>query len=293
MPARPLVVEKAEEPVLAKRPSNRSPELVPAQGRLQVGERVSRVELVVTEVFKQRSVEPVGSRLGGGLHHGSGGLAKFRVVVAGGHLEVLQRVKVGVDDGDAQDGAVVFRSVDQKSVGKEKLAVHVYLDAALWILARSMLPPVHLRPGHHQEQFGQIPVENRKLFEFAPRQRRAHLGTVSLEHGRLSSHVDGARSPSQRQGRINSGRRINLHVRLGHEFREARGCHFHFIMPGQQVRLDVVAVGVGPGLVREPAVHVGDEHVRLGDRSAARITHGADDVAGYGLPKPRVFEWDG
>ena len=156
-----------------------------------------------------------------------------------------------------------------------------------------MLPPIHLRARHHQEQFGQIPVENRKLFEFAPRQRRAHLGTVSLEHGRLGTHVDGAGSPSQRQRRVNAGRCINLHVRLGHEFREARGRHFHFIMPGQQVRLDVVAVGVGPGLVGETAVHIGDDHVRLGDSSAAGIGHGADDVAGYGLRKPRVFERDG
>src|SRR5581483_1893941 len=128
-----LIVAKEEKFVLDDRPADRSAKLIPAQRQVRAREAVVGIELVVAQILKQRSVKTVGAGLCGSLQQCASDRSKLRVIVAGRDLEFLQRIDIGIDYGNTQDGAVVLGAIQQESVGGELLAVGIDLVATLRI----------------------------------------------------------------------------------------------------------------------------------------------------------------
>jgi len=54
-----------------------------------------------------------------------------RIVITSGDFELLKRIEIRIDDGDAENGAVVLRAIQEKPVRSELLSVDVDLVAAL------------------------------------------------------------------------------------------------------------------------------------------------------------------
>ena len=79
-------------------------------------------------------MQRVRARFGGGLHQSAGDGTKLGVIVAGGDLELLQRIDVGIDYGNPKNGAIVLRTVEQEAIRRELLAVNVDLQATLRVL---------------------------------------------------------------------------------------------------------------------------------------------------------------
>src|SRR5580698_2569087 len=77
------------------RPADGAAKLVAVQVVGHCGEVGPRIEVAVAQELKRRSVELPASRLGDNIHHGSGALAVFGVVVAGLNAKLLQRVREG------------------------------------------------------------------------------------------------------------------------------------------------------------------------------------------------------
>ena len=110
--SRALIVGEDEELIFQYRAADRAAKLVPVQGQTSGGKGILRDEFGVAQILKRRTVEAVRARLGGRLDQCAGHRSELGVVIAGGQLQLLQRVDVGIDHRDAEDGAVVLCAVE-------------------------------------------------------------------------------------------------------------------------------------------------------------------------------------
>ena len=282
-----LIIEKEEDLVFDDGAAEGAAELVPAQGRVEGGEMVGGVEEIVAKEFEEGSVPLVRAGLGGGLEQGAGDGAELGVVVTGGYFEILERVEVRIDDGDAEDGAFVFGAVEEEAVGGEELAVDVDLHAALGILAGGVLPRVHLGAGNDEEEGSEVAVEDGKALDFVAGEGGADVGAVGFEQRRVFGDGDGALSFTDLQERVDAGGGVDFDVGVGGEGGESGRGDLDVVAAGEEMGLGVVAGFIGFRLERNAAIAVGNGDFGPRDGGAGGIGDGADDVAGDGLGAER------
>ena len=75
-----------------------------------------------------------------GLNQCAGSGAELGFIVTGADFEFLKRIEIGIDNGNPEDGALIFGTVEEKAIGGEELPIYVCLDTLLRIFTGRVLP---------------------------------------------------------------------------------------------------------------------------------------------------------
>src|SRR4030095_5692411 len=102
-----FVAEEKERLVFHDGPADRATELIHAKGRLaDPVKEIARIQCIVPEIFKQRSMELIASRLGDDADLTAGTRTEFRGIVVGINAELLNVLKAALEP----EGGIEFAS---------------------------------------------------------------------------------------------------------------------------------------------------------------------------------------
>ena len=248
-------------------------------------EVVARVGLLGVAEEEQAALQIVGARLQGHVGDRAARAAELRVVVAGRDADGLERVGRRDDHLEQAGLLVVVEPLDERVVRHARLAVDLDREGVLRVEERGVFPVRPRRPGDHDQQALEVPVEGeRHLADHLRFEDAARVGPVGLQQRGLGRHGDGLGQLADFQLHVHAdgGVDVDLDV-LADDFLEPRQLGIHDVGAVLQAREDEVAGVVAHGGAADVGLHFGHRHGGAGDARAARVGDVAEQRAGDGL----------
>ena len=227
-------------------------------------------------LHQERTVQRIGSRLGGVIQDAVGGPAVFRRVGSTLDLELLDRL--GADHAHGRVVAAFahrLRAVDQHA-GPDLPAARYDRTARRGV---GVVGEVHLDPGIQAGEREVAPEssvhEQRQLLDRLVVDNLAEVAPVRLQQGRRRRDLHGFRYFTDLELDVDSRRSVHAHSHLGNfGFPEARHFHREGVFAGGKIDKTVPAVGSGDGLLRQTSLGMAQ------DKRGAR--HSRTRGVGYG-----------
>ena len=210
----------------------------------------------------------IGTRFGGGLYQRTGGGAELRVVVTGGYFEILQRIDIRIDNGNAENRALIFGAVEEKTVCcREELPVDIHLNAPFTIAA-IWQALVQLDPGNNKKEIRHVAIEHGKLLDLSPGQTGGDFRPVRSKQRRGIRHLHACLHVGRRQFHIERRGSVDLDCRVGGKHAESCAGHSDLIVPGEQVGLRKLPTTAALQMVNSAPVEIRNRNCRVRDCSA-------------------------
>ena len=250
------------------------------------GEGIRRVEAAVAIELEQAAREPVGARLGHGVHRRPRVHAVLRGEAGRRDAEFLQRIGERQRQVGVVLRVVVHGAVEQVGDAEGQAAGHRHVDGSPEAAA-VRAAGVDGR-AHHHEQRCHLPSLQRQFddpltFHDLADARAPH---VHERRGRFNGHrfLEGADRQLHVDRRRGGDLQDDARLDVGAEPLER---HFEPVWAGGQIRHEVRALTVSDDAARRARVGLGYCHRGSGQRGAAGIGHLAGELGGGNLRERR------
>src|SRR5262249_17320566 len=158
---------------------------------LKLAKGIPSLKHVVLAELEDASMKVVSARLGLDRDHAGYRLAELGIIILGCYLSLANRLKIRVDDDNAQDRVPILGAIQLIAGSAEVLAVHHDLRRALRVFARRVLPPKLLCARSKQHKLGEISVQYRQVRDLFLLEGGRDVGAICLQE---LSFAGGARN---------------------------------------------------------------------------------------------------
>ncbi len=247
-----LVVSVEEGPVLDDGATHGSAEDLIVHRQLAgpgpVGEEIGRIQALIPEVVPSVTVELVGPALGEHADHGPTYATVLGRVVVGDDLELLHRLRCGLDHGPLGDIALVIGPVqcDLVGVGVEPVEGGIAAAVGVHLLSVPDLGPLLDATRGQIGQLHKIPSSNGQVQDFPLLDHRPDLGRGRIYDCRLTRDRHLLGNLTRRQSEVDPGHLGHLQTHTqGDLGLEARELHLQVVPARNELVDEVVSPVVG------------------------------------------------
>ena len=148
----PEVVAEEEQLILPEGSAEAAAEVVVREVAERTGEVCARVDGVILDKFKRRSVKAVGAGLERHVGHGADGPAQLRFEVVGRDVDALDRLRRRDDDLQQTRPFIVIDAFDLIEIAHARNAVRLCLESALCVEELGVLKGGRRRSGDQVQE---------------------------------------------------------------------------------------------------------------------------------------------
>ena len=276
---RPHVVGEEEELIVLDRPADIAAEIVVCDVSHRGIEKRSRIQVAILQILVAGAVKLIGSRLDHHIHDRAGGAAQFRIVVGGGNVDRLNRLRRRNQNLQQPRFFVIVDALDLIVIAHARLSVHVRLHGAGRVKKLRMLEGLLHRAGHQVQKILEIPVDAEGQFLH---QLRIHgapgIGAIGLQNSGHRRHFHRLRHVARHHLQIHAWAGVGFQNYAAVHFAlESRHLHRYFVQPGRHLGKTIKTGFVGQPGVNDLGVGLRERHFGVDNRPTRRIGDGSDD----------------